>query len=111
MDKHQRRERVKIVNYPLVNGKRQHTHDVLRSIQESYAAHITNNLIRPIRPAYHNDQFVATLKEDHVDIFFNFRTDLGELFTYAVPQRVFHDYNLANPKLLCETLPDCTNRF
>ncbi len=111
MDRDKRWERVKIVYDALVNGEGEKTHDVLKSIQNSYAKDITDEFIKPIIVSDQNDQPVATIKEDDVVIFFNFRTDRGRQLTEALTQRDFHEYNMHKMKLHYVTITNYDNSF
>ncbi|WP_092444677.1 2,3-bisphosphoglycerate-independent phosphoglycerate mutase [Winogradskyella sediminis] len=111
MDRDKRWERVKIVYDALVNGEGEKTNDVLKSIQDSYAKDITDEFIKPIIVSDQNDQPVATIKEDDVVIFFNFRTDRGRQLTEALTQRDFHEYNMHKMKLHYVTITNYDNSF
>jgi 2,3-bisphosphoglycerate-independent phosphoglycerate mutase len=44
---------------------------------------------------------LATIEDDDVVIFFNFRTDRGRELTEALSQQDFHEQNMHNSIVLC----------
>lgn len=93
MDRDKRWERVKLAYDLIVNGKGEKTTNPIEAIQESYDAEITDEFIKPI-VIEENNQPVATLHNDDVVIFFNFRTDRGRQLTQALSQEDFPDFGM-----------------
>ena len=111
MDRDKRWERVKIVYDALVNAEGEKTNDVLKSIQKNYDNDITDEFIKPLIVTGNDNQPVATIKEDDVVIFFNFRTDRGRQLTEALTQRDFHEYNMHKMNLYYVTITNYDNSF
>src|SRR5699024_4434894 len=90
MDRDKRWERTKLAYDLLVHGKGEPATDALEAIQASYDSGVTDEFIKPI-VLTENNQPVATIQEDDVVIFFNFRTDRGRQLTQALTQTDFPD--------------------
>ncbi|WP_396171605.1 2,3-bisphosphoglycerate-independent phosphoglycerate mutase [Flavobacterium sp.] len=104
MDRDKRWERVKIAYDVVVNGKGTHSKNAVKSIEESYENNVTDEFINPIIMVDENDQPLATIKEDDVVVFFNFRTDRGRELTETLSQRDFHEQNMHKLNLYYVTL-------
>ncbi len=104
MDRDKRWERVKIAYDLLVNGKGTHSKDAVLSILDSYHNNVTDEFIQPILMVDNNDEPLATIKENDVIIFFNFRTDRGRELTEALSQEDFHEQNMHKLNLYYVTL-------
>ncbi len=86
MDRDKRWERVKLAYDLLVNGKGTLASDPVLAMQNSYDNNITDEFIEPIAIADKNNSPIATINEDDVVIFFNFRTDRGRQLTRVLSQ-------------------------
>ena len=104
MDRDKRWERVKLAYDLLVNGAGKHSKNIVASIEESYLDNITDEFIHPIVAVDDNDKPLATIEEDDVVIFFNFRTDRGRELTEALSQQDFHEQNMHKLNLYYVTL-------
>ncbi|WP_281226764.1 2,3-bisphosphoglycerate-independent phosphoglycerate mutase [Flavobacterium aquiphilum] len=104
MDRDKRWERVKLAYDAVVNGEGIYSTDAEASIKESYKKDVTDEFIQPIIMVDGNNQPVATIKEDDVVIFFNFRTDRGRELTEALSQKDFHEQNMHKLQLYYVTL-------
>lgn len=104
MDRDKRWERVKIAYDLLVNGIGTHSKDAVLSILDSYHNNVTDEFIQPILMVANNDEPLATIKENDVVIFFNFRTDRGRELTEALSQEDFHEQNMHKLNLYYVTL-------
>jgi 2,3-bisphosphoglycerate-independent phosphoglycerate mutase len=111
MDRDKRWERVKLAYDALVEGKGQKTHDILKSIQENYEENVTDEFIKPLVIVDGHNQPTATIKDDDVVIFFNFRTDRGRQLTQALSQEDFHEYNMHKLRLHFVTLTNYDESF
>ena len=94
MDRDKRWERVKMAYDLLVHGKGLPARDAAVSIQDSYAAEVTDEFIKPIIMVDENMQPIATIKEGDVVICFNFRTDRCREITMALTQQDFPEQNM-----------------
>ncbi|MFM9988307.1 2,3-bisphosphoglycerate-independent phosphoglycerate mutase [Flavobacterium sp.] len=104
MDRDNRWERIKLAYELLVNGKGNHSKDAVLSILDSYHKNITDEFVEPIIMVDDNDNPIATIQEEDVVIFFNFRTDRGRELTEALSQQDFHEQNMHKLNLYYVTL-------
>lgn len=104
MDRDKRWERVKLAYDLVVNGTGTPTQDVVTSIATSYGNDVTDEFIQPLVAVDANNNPLATIKEDDVVIFFNFRTDRGRELTEALSQQDFHEQNMHKLNLYYVTL-------
>jgi 2,3-bisphosphoglycerate-independent phosphoglycerate mutase len=104
MDRDKRWERVKIAYDLLVNGTGSASNNIVKSIEESYENNITDEFINPIIAVDDNNEPIATIKENDVVIFFNFRTDRGRELTETLSQKDFHEHNMHKLDLYYVTL-------
>ncbi|WP_130735341.1 2,3-bisphosphoglycerate-independent phosphoglycerate mutase [Flavobacterium sp. J27] len=104
MDRDKRWERVKLAYDLMVNGQGSPSTNATLSILDSYTNNITDEFIQPILMTDSNDQPIATIKEDDVVIFFNFRTDRGRELTEALSQQDFHEQNMHKLNLYYVTM-------
>ncbi|WP_179005116.1 2,3-bisphosphoglycerate-independent phosphoglycerate mutase [Winogradskyella forsetii] len=111
MDRDKRWERVKLAYDALVNGEGEKTTNVLQSIQNHYENDITDEFIKPIIAVDRENNPVATIKDDDVVIFFNFRTDRGRQLTEALSQRDFHEQNMHKLNLYYVTMTSYDDSF
>ena len=85
MDRDKRWERVKIAYDLLVCGKGTATTDAAEAVQNSYAADITDEFIKPI-VCVKNGKPIATIQAGDAVIFFNFRNDRAKELTIMLTQ-------------------------
>ena len=104
MDRDKRWERVKLAYDLVVNGIGLHSKNATESIEASYQNNVTDEFIAPIIMVDNNEQPLATIKENDVVIFFNFRTDRGRELTEALSQKDFHEQNMHKLNLYYVTL-------
>ncbi|MCO6162286.1 2,3-bisphosphoglycerate-independent phosphoglycerate mutase [Flavobacterium sp. NRK F7] len=104
MDRDKRWERVKLAYDLVVNGQGTPSKNATQSILNSYENNVTDEFIQPIVMTDSNDQPIATIKEDDVVIFFNFRTDRGRELTEALSQQDFHEENMHKLNLYYVTM-------
>ncbi|KAA1243219.1 2,3-bisphosphoglycerate-independent phosphoglycerate mutase [Aquimarina sp. RZ0] len=110
MDRDKRWERVKLAYDLLVNGIGEKSEDVLKSIQTNYDNDITDEFIKPIIIQEENAP-VATIKEDDVIIFFNFRTDRGRELTEMLSQQDMPEFNTKKLPLYYVTMTNYDENF
>lgn len=104
MDRDKRWERVKLAYDLVVHATGTPTHDIVTSIATSYGNDITDEFIQPLVAVDANNNPLATIEEDDVVIFFNFRTDRGRELTEALSQQDFHEQNMHKLNLYYVTL-------
>ncbi len=110
MDRDQRWERTKKAYDLLVNGIGSASKNILESIEDSYRAGISDEFIEPIFLTDNNEP-VATIRENDVVIFFNFRTDRGRQLTHVLSQNHLHEYNMAALPLHFVTMTNYDDSF
>ncbi len=111
MDRDKRWERVKLAYDLLVNGKGKHTKDAALAILESYKNKITDEFVEPMVMVDKNNEPIATIKDEDVVIFFNFRTDRGRELTEALSQKDFHEQNMHKLNLYYVTMTNYDDTY
>ncbi len=111
MDRDKRWERIKLAYDLMVNGTGTKATNAKRAIQDSYDEDITDEFIKPIVLVDENEEPIATIKEDDVVIFFNFRTDRGRQLTQALSQEDFHEFNMHKLNLYYVTMTNYDNTY
>jgi 2,3-bisphosphoglycerate-independent phosphoglycerate mutase len=111
MDRDKRWERVKEGYDLMVNGRGEHSTDILQTMQKSYDAGITDEFIKPIVMVNENDQPVGDIKEGDVVICFNFRTDRLRQITTALTQKNFDEYDMHIMNLHYYTMTNYDDSF
>ena len=111
MDRDKRWERVKVAYDLVVNGLGKHTTNAVQSIIDSYNNNITDEFIQPITLVDDTDKPLATIKNEDVVIFFNFRTDRGRELTEALSQKDFHEQNMHKLDLYYVTMTNYDDTF
>lgn len=104
MDRDKRWERVKKAYDLLVKGAGTPSQDIGTSIQESYDQGVTDEFIEPIVRVDADNNPVATIKEDDVVIFFNFRTDRGRELTEVLSQYDLTEFGMKKIPLYFVTM-------
>ena len=110
MDRDKRWERVKLAYDLLVNGIGEKSTDPLASIQANYNEGITDEFIKPI-VVNENQAAIATIQEDDVVIFFNFRTDRGRELTEMLSQQNMPTYDTKKLSLHYVTMTNYDENF
>ena len=111
MDRDKRWERVKIAYDLIVNGIGKHTVNLADSIAESYANNVTDEFIHPLIVVDKDDKPIATIQNDDVVIFFNFRTDRGRELTEALSQKDFHEHTMRKLNLYYVTMTNYNDTY
>lgn len=111
MDRDKRWERVKLAYELIVNGKGEHSTNAVKSIQKSYANDVTDEFIQPLIMVDANNQPLATIQENDVVVFFNFRTDRGRELTETLSQKDFHEFNMHKMNLYYVTMTNYDDTY
>ena len=111
MDRDRRWERIKLAYDLLVNGIGVHSKNAVDSIQDDYNIEITDEFIQPIIMVDDYDRPLATIEENDVIIFFNFRTDRGRQLTEVLTQIDCHEYNMHKLNLYYVTMTNYDSTF
>ncbi|MEZ4854927.1 MAG: 2,3-bisphosphoglycerate-independent phosphoglycerate mutase [Gelidibacter sp.] len=111
MDRDKRWERIKLAYDALVNGKGEASTNATQSIEKSYENDVTDEFLKPIIMQNDFEQPIATINNDDVVIFFNFRTDRGRQLTEALTQFDFHEQNMHKLNLYYVTMTNYDESF
>jgi len=101
---------VKLAYDLLVHGKGEATSDIKSAIEASYQQDITDEFIKPI-VIHENNAPVATITEDDVVIFFNFRTDRGRELTQMLSQQHMPEFETKKLPLYYVTMTNYDDTF
>ena len=111
MDRDKRWERVKLAYDGMVHGEGEKTQNLLESIKTNYDNGVTDEFIKPLIATDKNNEPIATIKDDDVVIFFNFRTDRGRQLTEVLSQSDFHEQNMHKLNLHYVTLTNYDDNY
>lgn len=111
MDRDKRWERVKLAYDLLVNGKGTPATDPVKAMEDSYAAGITDEFVKPVVITQPDGSPTATIQEGDVVICFNFRTDRGRQITQALTQQDFPEQGMKKLKLHYVTMANYDDSF
>ncbi len=111
MDRDRRWERIKLAYELLVNGRGTPSQDIIKSIRDSYDNDITDEFIAPIVMVDNNQEPIATIENDDVVIFFNFRTDRGRQLVDALTQTDYPDCEMHKMPLYFVTMTSYDDTF
>ncbi len=110
MDRDKRWERVKLAYDLIVKGIGETSTNPIQSIQSSYNNGVTDEFIKPI-VIQENSKPIATIQEDDVVLFFNFRTDRGRELTEMLSQNDMPKYNTGKLPLYYVTMTNYDENF
>jgi 2,3-bisphosphoglycerate-independent phosphoglycerate mutase len=110
MDRDKRWARIKKAYDMLVRGIGNHSTDILESLNISYSNGITDEFIEPI-VCVDKGKPNATIKNNDVVIFFNFRTDRGRQLTRVLTQESFEEFDMHPLSLHYVTLTNYDDSF
>ena len=111
MDRDKRWERVKLAYDLLVNAEGTASQNAVASIQKSYDENVTDEFIQPLVMVDEHNTPLATIANEDVVIFFNFRTDRGRELTEALSQKDFHEYNMHKMNLYYVTMTNYDDTY
>ena len=111
MDRDNRWERVKKAYDLLVNGIGKHTKDAALGILDSYKHNITDEFVEPMLMVDNENNPIATIQNDDVVIFFNFRTDRGRELTEALSQQDYPEQNIHKLNLYYVTMTNYDHTY
>jgi 2,3-bisphosphoglycerate-independent phosphoglycerate mutase len=111
MDRDKRWERVKIAYDALVKGIGEKSTNAIEKIKSSYLANVTDEFIKPIIITDETGKPKATINENDVVIFFNYRTDRGRELTEVLTQKDFSEYNMKTMPLHYVTMTNYDETF
>lgn len=111
MDRDKRWDRVKLAYDVLVRGTGEKSKDIALTMQKNYDDGTTDEFIKPIVMTDENDAALATIQDDDVVVFFNFRTDRGRELTQLLSQEDMHEQNTHKLKLYYVTMTNYDDSF
>jgi len=104
MDRDKRWERVKESYDLMVHGKGTQSNDIVKSIQESYDAGVTDEFIKPIVKVNDKGEPVGKIQPNDVVICFNFRTDRLRETTIVLTQKDMPEFGMQTMPLYYVTM-------
>lgn len=111
MDRDKRWERVKLAYDALVNGEGQKASNAITAVEQSYAANVTDEFIKPTVITGSNGEPLAAIKDGDVAICFNFRTDRCREITEVLTQQDFPDFGMHKLNLHYTTMTEYDKTF
>lgn len=111
MDRDKRWERVKEAYDLLVNGIGKTSMNAAEAVLESYENGVTDEFIKPIVLVDQKHDPIATIQNDDVIIFYNFRTDRGRELTEVLSQKDFPAFGMKKLPLYYVTLTNYDETF
>ena len=111
MDRDKRWERVKLAYDALVKGAGEKATDALAAIENSYAAGITDEFIKPTVIAGSDQLPLATIQDGDYALCFNFRTDRCREITEVLTQQDFPEQGMKKLALHYTTMTQYDARF
>jgi 2,3-bisphosphoglycerate-independent phosphoglycerate mutase len=111
MDRDKRWERIKLAYDVLVKGEGVKATDAINAIEQSYAANVTDEFIKPTVIINEAQQPLATIKDGDAVICFNFRTDRCREITLALTQQAFPEQQMQPLKLYYVTMTEYDKTF
>jgi 2,3-bisphosphoglycerate-independent phosphoglycerate mutase len=111
MDRDKRWERVKLAYDALVNGIGEKATDALAAIEQSYAANVTDEFIKPTVILGSDQKPLATIQDGDAVICFNFRTDRCREITEVLSQTDMPDFGMKKLSLNYTTMTEYDKTF
>lgn len=111
MDRDKRWERVKKTYDLLVKGIGMPSKNAVLSLSDSYLNEVTDEFIEPIIMVNETNDPIATIQEDDVVLFFNFRTDRGRELTEVLSQKDYPEFGMQKLPLYFVTLTNYDDQF
>ncbi len=104
MDRDKRWERIQLAYDCIVKGEGQKAPDAIAAIEQSYAANITDEFIKPTVVLNEAQQPLALIKDGDVAICFNFRTDRCREITDVLTQNDHTEFGMKKLNLHYTTM-------
>ncbi len=111
MDRDKRWERIKESYDLMVSGKGTPSTDIIKSIEDSYAADVTDEFIKPVVMVDEAQKPVGTIQEGDVVICYNFRTDRLRQITTVLTQQDMPDQGMKTIPLHYLTMTTYDEKF
>ena len=111
MDRDKRWERVKLAYDALVNGTGEKAKDALAAIEQSYAAGVTDEFIKPTVIIDGESQPLAKIKDGDYALCFNFRTDRCREITEVLTQKDIAEQGMKKLSLNYTTMTQYDQKF
>lgn len=111
MDRDKRWERVKLAYDLLTRAEGEGSRDILKSIDDSYSAGVSDEFLKPISMRNDDGSAVGMIEEGDVVICFNFRTDRCREITMTLTQEDFPDHGMKRVDLKYLTMTNYDSTF
>jgi 2,3-bisphosphoglycerate-independent phosphoglycerate mutase len=96
MDRDKRWDRTKLGYDAIVNGQGKQAKTAAEAIEASYAEDVSDEFVIPVVLVDDQDNPIATINDNDVIIFFNFRADRARQMTQALMEPDFDGFELTN---------------
>lgn len=106
MDRDKRWERVKLAYDALVKGAGAKAADAIQAVENSYAADITDEFIKPTIIVDENQQPLGTIADGDAALCFNFRTDRCREITQVLTQMDLPEFDMKHLSLHYTTMTE-----
>ena len=111
MDRDKRWERVRLAYDAMVRGKGEVATDALSAVEQSYAAGVTDEFIKPTVIVGSDQQPLAVIRDGDYALCFNFRTDRCREITEVLTQQDIPDQGMHRLSLHYTTMTQYDQRF
>ncbi len=111
MDRDKRWVRIKLAYDAIVKGEGNKATDAINAVEQSYAANVTDEFIKPTVIVNEAQQPLATIKDGDAVICFNFRTDRCREITSALTQQEYPEQQMHPLKLYYTTMTEYDHTF
>ena len=111
MDRDKRWERIKLAYDALVKAEGPTSTNAITAIEQSYAAQVTDEFIKPTIIVNADQQPVATIKDGDVVMCFNFRTDRCREITEVLTQKEHPEFGMYPLSLYYITMTEYDKTF
>lgn len=111
MDRDKRWARTKLAYDLLVHGRGIATHDILKSVQDSYNDGVTDEFVQPLVAVDEHNKPINTVTDGDTVIFFNFRTDRPRQLTEVLCQAAIPEEDMAPLSIQMVTMTQYDSRY
>jgi 2,3-bisphosphoglycerate-independent phosphoglycerate mutase len=111
MDRDKRWERIKLAYDAMVNGTGEKATDAIAAVENSYAANITDEFIKPTVILDEAQQPLAKIQDGDIAICFNFRTDRCREITQVLTQMDVPEFGMKKLSLHYTTMTEYDHTY
>ncbi|HUR66806.1 MAG TPA: 2,3-bisphosphoglycerate-independent phosphoglycerate mutase [Chitinophagaceae bacterium] len=111
MDRDKRWERIKLAYDAWVSGKGEKATDAIAAVENSYAANITDEFIKPTVILNEGQEPLATIGDGDIALCFNFRTDRCRELTQVLTQMDLAEFQMHKLSLHYTTMTEYDHTY